>query len=306
MVASERQSGADRQRREEELVRAVLAAFERTPDVRLRELLASLVRHLHAVVRETRLTEQEWAAAIEFLTETGQISDAHRQEFVLLSDVLGISMQTVAVNDTAGPAATEATVLGPFFVAGAPRLERGADIAMGAQGEPCWVEGSVSDTAGRACAGALLDVWECDEDGLYDVQRDGAAMAARATLEADPEGRFWFWALTPVPYPIPDDGPVGRLLRATSRSPMRAPHLHFRVSAPGARTLVTHIFVEGERLRRDGDAVFGVRESLVRVFERQAPGTPTPDGRQLPAERSWTRVRFDIVLEATADLRPAR
>ena len=281
--------------READLVDAVVASFADTSDARLKQVLQALVTHLHAFLRETRLTEEEWRRGIDFLTAAGQITDDRRQEFVLLSDVLGASMQTIAINNQAYANATEATVLGPFFVEGAPAVELGGDIAFGAPGEPCWVEGSVSDTDGNPLPGALLEVWECDEDGFYDVQYGSDRTAARGRLQADAQGNFRFWALTPVPYPIPHDGPVGKLLEASARSPMRAPHLHFLVSAPGRRTLITHIFVEGDDLR-GGDAVFGVKESLVRDFERQPAATPTPDGRQLGAERSWSRVRFDIVL----------
>lgn len=287
--------GAGEQKaREEALVAAVLESFRETPDARLKLVLESLVRHLHGFLCETRLTEEEWRAGIEFLTAAGHITDARRQEFVLLSDVLGASMQTIAINNEAYANATEATVLGPFFVEGAPEVELGGDIAFGAPGEPCWVEGVICGTDGYPVPGAVLEIWECDEDGLYDVQRGADHTAARGRLRADSDGNFRFWALTPVPYAIPHDGPVGRLLEATGRSPMRAPHLHFLVSAPGKRTLITHIFVEGEALRQ-GDAVFGVKQSLVREFARLSPGTATPDGRQL-GDRSWTRVRFDIVL----------
>jgi hydroxyquinol 1,2-dioxygenase len=285
---------AEQDAREAELVEAVLTSFGQTDDARLKLVFESLVRHLHGFLRETRLTEAEWRAGIDFLTAAGHITDDRRQEFVLLSDVLGASMQTIAINNEAYEDATEATVLGPFFVEGAPDVELGGDISFGAPGEPCWVEGSVVDTEGVAVPGAVLEIWECDEEGLYDVQYGGDRTAARARLRADAEGKFRFWALTPVPYPIPHDGPVGRLLGAAGRSPMRAPHLHFLVSAPGKRTLITHIFVEGTDLRR-GDAVFGVKESLVRNFERQPAGTPTPDGRAL-GDLTWTRVRFEIVL----------
>lgn len=286
----------DQQVREAELVRAVIASFANTTDTRLRLVLEALVRHLHTFLRETRLTEEEWRAGIDFLTAAGHITDERRQEFVLLSDVLGASMQTIAINNQAYADATEATVLGPFFVEGAPEVALGGDIAFGAPGEPCWVEGSVTDTDGNPLPGALLEVWECDEDGFYDVQHGPDRTAARGRLRTDAQGDFRFWALTPVPYPIPHDGPVGKLLEAASRSPMRAPHLHFLVSAAGRRTLITHIFVEGDDLREGGDAVFGVKESLVREFERQAAGTPTPDGHELAPDRSWTRVRFDVVL----------
>jgi hydroxyquinol 1,2-dioxygenase len=292
---AERAQSDEQQAREEALVRAVMDSFAETPDARLRLVLESLTKHLHAFLRETRLTEEEWRAGIDFLTAAGHITDDRRQEFVLLSDVLGASMQTIAINNEAYANATEATVLGPFFVEGASGVELEGDIAFGAPGEPCWVEGSVRDTDGMPLAGAVLEIWECDEDGLYDVQYEGQRTAARGRLSADDQGDFRFWALTPVPYAIPHDGPVGRLLDAAQRSPMRAPHLHFLVSASGCRTLITHIFVEGEELRGGGDAVFGVKESLVREFERQPAGTPTPDGRDL-GDCSWARVRFDIVL----------
>lgn len=294
-MTERRRPSEEQSAREQALVAAVIASFGKTPDARLRFVLESLTRNLHAFLRETRLSAEEWRAGIDFLTAAGHITDERRQEFVLLSDVLGASMQTIAINNEAYANATEATVLGPFFVADAPEVELGGDIAFGAPGEPCWVEGSVRDTEGVALAGAVLEVWECDEDGFYDVQYEGERTAARGRLRADEHGQFRFWALTPVPYPIPHDGPVGRLLEASRRSPMRAPHLHFLVSAPGRRTLITHIFVEGQELRTGGDAVFGVKESLVRVFERQQPGTPAPDGRDL-GERAWARVRFDIVL----------
>ncbi|MGW2330288.1 dioxygenase family protein [Streptomyces sp. NPDC001700] len=284
-----------RQRRiEDELLRTVLASFENTPDARLKDLMQGLVRHLHAFIREVRLTEAEWQQAIDFLTATGHITTDRRQEFVLLSDVLGASMQTINVNHEATAGATEATVVGPFFVAGSPEIPLGGDMAAGAPGEPCWVEGTVTDTEGNPVSGARLEVWEADEDGLYDVQRDGDQLAGRAHLHTDDQGGYAFWGLTPTPYPIPHDGPVGDLLDKTARSPLRASHLHFKATAPGLRTLVTHIFVEGDELL-GSDAVFGVKESLVKRFERQPVGTPTPDGRDLPG-RSWSRVRFDIRL----------
>ncbi|MEU9152905.1 intradiol ring-cleavage dioxygenase [Streptomyces sp. NPDC048417] len=285
---------AEQQEREEQITRQVLASFGDCTDPRLREIMQSLVRHLHAFVREVRLTEGEWSKGIEFLTRTGHITDERRQEFILLSDVLGASMQTVAVNNEAYDDATEATVFGPFFVDNSPEIAQGGDLAFGAAGEPCWVEGTVTDSAGKAVAGARIEVWEADEDGFYDTQYGDDRMAARAHLFSDADGRYRFWGLTPTPYPIPHDGPVGALLAATGRSPMRASHLHFMVSAPALRTLVTHIFVRGDELL-DRDSVFGVKESLVKDFVAQPAGTPTPDGRDL-GERPWSRVRFDIVL----------
>ena len=280
--------------REQRLTEAVVASFSGTPDERLRTLMAALTRHLHAFAREVRLTESEWRAAIGFLTDAGHVTDDKRQEFILLSDVLGLSMQTITINHPAEGDVTESTVLGPFFAAGSPEIAAGGDLAFGAAGEPCWVEGSVRAVDGGPVPGALLEVWEADAEGCYDVQYADARTAARGHLVADADGGFRFWALTPTPYPIPADGPAGRLLAATGRSPMRAPHLHFMVAAPGYRTLVTHIFVAGESL--DGDSVFGVRDSLVKPFVRS--DGPTPDGRVV--DGSWAQVRFDIVLAPEA------
>jgi len=285
---------AEQQARERDLTERVVGSFAGASDPRLRQLMQALTRHLHAFLREVRLTEEEWQQAIAFLTDTGHITDSRRQEFILLSDVLGASMQTIAIANAACADATEATVTGPFFVENAPLIRLGGDIAAGATGEACWVEGRVTGTDGKTVRHARIDIWEADADGFYDVQYDDERMTARAHLLTDDEGAYRFWALTPTPYPIPADGPVGRLLTAVGRSPMRASHLHFMVSAAGKRTLVTHIFVRGDD-RLGSDAVFGVRESLIKDFERQPPGTPAPDGRDLHGG-TWSRVRFDIVL----------
>lgn len=286
---------SDEQReREEALVRVVLDSFEGTPSPRLKQLVQGVVTHLHAFLRDVRLTEEEWKQGIEFLTAVGHITDDRRQEFILLSDTLGASMQTIAINNEAYADATEATVFGPFFVEDAPRIDLGGDIAGPAAGEPCWVEGTVRDTDGNSVEGARIEVWEADEDGFYDVQYDDDRVAARGHLFSGADGEYRFWAITPTPYPIPHDGPVGRMLEATGRSPMRASHLHFMVSAPGRRTLVTHIFVRGDELLAS-DSVFGVKDSLVMDFVRHPSGSPTPDGRDL-GDRTWSRVRFDVVL----------
>ncbi|GGG61476.1 6-chlorohydroxyquinol-1,2-dioxygenase [Kocuria dechangensis] len=282
-------------RREQELTERVVASFENTPDERLKKVMQSLTKHLHAFVREVRLTEEEWTTAIEFLTAVGHITDDRRQEFILLSDVLGASMQTILVNNPADGNATEATVFGPFFLEDAPEIPLGGDIASGATGQPAWVEGTVLDTDGKPIPNARVEVWEADEDGFYDVQYGDDRVAGRAHLFTDQDGGFRFWGLTPTPYPIPHDGPVGAMLAATNRSPVRAAHLHFMVTAPAHRTLVTHIFVEGDPQLAIGDSVFGVQDSLIKTFEEQPAGTPTPDGRDL-GERQWARTRFDIVL----------
>jgi hydroxyquinol 1,2-dioxygenase len=280
--------------REEELIERVVASFGNAGDARLKQLMQALTRHLHAFLREVRLSEDEWRQAIAFLTEAGDITDGKRQEFILLSDVLGASMQTIAINNEAYANATEATVVGPFFTDGSPQIPAGGDMAAGAAGEPCWVEGTVIGTDGKPVPGARIEVWQADADGFYDVQYVDGRITARAHLFTGDEGDYRFWAVTPTPYPVPHDGPVGRLIEAAGRSPMRAAHLHFMVTADGKRTLVTHIFVRGDELLTR-DAVFGVKDSLVMDFAQQPAGTPTPDGRDL-GRRAWSRVRFDIVL----------
>jgi len=284
--------------RERELTEKVVASFANASDPRLRLLMQSLTRHLHAFLREVRLTEAEWQQGIKFLTDVGHTTDDQRQEFILLSDVLGASMQTISINNQAYANATEATVLGPFFVDGAPEIPPAGDIAGGAVGEPCWVEGVVMDTEGAPVPGARIEVWEADAAGCYDVQYGDGRTAARGHLVTDDRGRYQFWALTPTPYPIPHDGPVGKLLEAVGRSPMRASHLHFKVTADGKRTLVTHIFVRGDELLSH-DAVFGVRESLAMDFQQHPAGSPTHDGRPL-GDSTWSSVRFDIVLAPRA------
>jgi hydroxyquinol 1,2-dioxygenase len=269
----------------EALVQQVLERFGDTPDPRLREILGSLVRHLHGFIRETRLTDDEWMKGIQFLTAVGQTCDDRRQEFILLSDVLGASMQVVAVQGERSPECTESTVFGPFHVEGAPRVANGGDIARGARGTPCVVQGSVRGADGGPIAGATVDVWQSDDDGLYDVQRPELQGAqGRGVLTTDARGAFWFRSVLPVPYPIPTDGPVGELLRATRRSPMRPAHLHFRIQAGGHETLITHVFRTGDP-HLATDPVFGVRPSLV---------TDWPDCGDGQHE-----LRFDFVLHRT-------
>lgn len=277
--------------REIELIERVETSFAGCGDDRLREVMQASVRHLHAFLREVRPTEEEWTTAIEFLTAVGHITDDRRQEFILLSDVLGVSMQTIAINNPAHENATEATVFGPFFVEDSPAVELGGDISGGAPGQSCWVEGTVTDVTGRPVSGARIEVWEADEDGFYDVQYDDDRTSGRGHLFTDDDGAYRFWGVTPTPYPIPHDGPVGKMLDAVGRSPMRASHLHFKVDAPGMRTLVTHIFVRGDELL-DSDSVFGVKDSLVKDFVHHS-GDPTPDGRDVT---DWSSVEFDIVL----------
>jgi protocatechuate 3,4-dioxygenase beta subunit len=279
--------------KEQAVTDEVIASFADTKDQRLKEIVESLTRHLHGFAREVRLTQEEWDAGIGFLTRVGHITDDRRQEFILLSDVLGLSMLTVGINAPESGEATESTVFGPFFVEGAPEIELGGDISLGAKGNPCWVTGRVRAVDGTPIGGAHIEVWEADEDGFYDVQYAGDVTAARGWLTADSEGGYRFWSVLPSAYGIPDDGPVGDLLAATSRGHMRPAHLHFKVDAPGYRTLITHIFVAGDE-HLGHDAVFGVKESLIAEFPEHAPGT-APDGRVL--DGPWNSVEFEIVLQ---------
>lgn len=278
--------------REQAVTDEVVASFTGTADPRLRAVLQSLVRHLHAFARDVRLTEREWETAIGFLTRVGHITDDRRQEFILLSDVLGLSMLTVAINEPAVPEATEATVFGPFFTDDAPEVALGGDIARGAAGTPCYVTGQVRGVDGAPIPGARVDVWEADEDGLYDVQYSDDRSACRGWLRTGSDGGYRFWSVLPAPYPIPHDGPVGDLLHAAGRGPMRPAHLHFMVTAPGYRRLITHIFLAGDP-HLASDAVFGVKDSLVVVAAHHRAGQ-APDGSR--RQEAWASMSFDLVL----------
>ncbi len=258
---------------QDNITQAVIASFANTADPRLKEIMTSLVQHLHAFAREVKLTEAEWFKGIEFLTRCGHITDDKRQELILLSDVLGLSMLTVAMNNDKPAGCTEATVFGPFHVEGAPHYELGDDVANGAKGTSCVVRGTVKGIGGEPIPGAYLDVWQSDDDGLYDVQHADLGHAqARGILKADAQGRYHFRSIVAVPYAIPHDGPVGAMLEATGRHPWRPAHLHFLVKAPGYETLITHVFRDHSDYL-DSDAVFGVRQSLVCDWVQQADGT---------------------------------
>ena len=284
---------------QDKLTTDVIAAFANTPDPRLRQLMQSLVSHLHAFARENDLRPEEWLAAIRFLTETGQISTEKRPEFIVLSDTLGLSMMVVSLAQARASAAggateaTEATVEGPFFWAGAPELPLGSDIGKGVPGEPAFYMGRVTDVDGQPLAGALLDIWSGDGEGKYDVQLGPEpTMKARGRFRTDAEGRYWFWSILPAYYPIPDDGPVGAMMRATDRSIYRPGHIHMQVSAPGHVMLTTHIFVANSPYI-DQDAVFGKRDSLVVDFETHAPGKAV-DGREM--RTPYHSASFDVRL----------
>jgi catechol 1,2-dioxygenase len=256
----------------EELTRQVLAAYAQAPDPRLRELLAALIRHLHAFATETRLTPQEWTAGIEFLTATGRKCDDERQEFILLSDVLGLSSLVDLVHAADG--ATESTVLGPFYVPGAPAREMGEQIGRPQDGEPTLVRGHVTDRAGRPLREATLDIWQSAGNGLYDTQDpQQPPFNLRGVFITAADGAYEFRTVRPVSYPIPTDGPVGGLLAGADRHHWRAAHIHAIVSAPGHRSVTTHIF-DADNLYLGSDTVFGVKDSLVRQFRRAGPDDP--------------------------------
>jgi hydroxyquinol 1,2-dioxygenase len=255
---------------------AVLDSMAHCRDERLRVVMTSLVRHLHDFAREVKLTEDEWFRGIRFLTDAGHITDDKRQEFILLSDVLGLSMLVTAQNNAKPAGCTEATVFGPFFVEGAPVVENGADIANGAKGPPCFVQGRVRDLSGAPVPHALMDVWQADEEGWYDVQKPDPSQPehrARARLRTDGEGRFHFRSILAHEYPIPHDGPVGAMLVSLGRHPWRPAHLHFMIEAPGCERLITHVFRRGGRYLAS-DAVFGVRPSLVADWVRHEGDDP--------------------------------
>lgn len=269
-----------------------VASFEDCADPRLRELMQAFVSHLHAFATEVALTEDEWRALIDTLTATGRITDERRQEFILWSDALGLSM---LVDALARPpdGATESTVIGPFYRPGAPLRAYGESMAEEPAGTPAWIHGRVLSNAGEPIAGAELDVWQNGSDRLYAVQRPEAPEDhLRGRYRTRDDGSFAFVAVRPVAYPIPDDGPVGRMLSATGRHPWRPAHLHIIVRAEGFRTVATHIFDSASEYL-DSDAVFAVKRSLVRQFvERSADDPERPSGFGGP----WTSLELDLVL----------
>lgn len=269
-----------------------------TPNPRLKKIMTSLMTHLHEFAREVELTQEEWFEGIQFLTQTGHLSDnKKRQEFVLLSDALGLSMLVIAQNNRKPPGCTEATVFGPFHVEGAPHYELGADIANGASGQPCYVNGTIKGLDGFPVANALIEVWQADDEGFYDMQYEGNDIhRARGVLRSDSEGRFYFRSVLAEAYPIPSDGPVGRMLEATARHPWRPAHMHFMIVAPGYERLVTHVFRDHDKYL-DSDAVFGVRSTLITDWIRHEPGA-TPDGGV--SDSVFYTLDFDFVLNKAA------
>lgn len=303
MADLDRGEPAERATTPEDLTAAVLASFAETPDARLRHLLERLVDHLHAFVGETGLTPEEWAAGVEFLTRTGQACTDRRQEVILLSDTLGVSMLVDLLGHPGPPGATESTVLGPFYVPGAPLREMGSSTAAGSgYGEPARVSGRVVGPEGRPVAGAVLDVWQNATGGRYAVQDpDQPPENLRGRFRTAEDGRYRFWAVRPTDYPVPDDGPVGDLLAASKRHPWRPAHLHLIVTAPGFARLTTHLF-DDESPYLESDAVFAVKPSLICHFERHEPGS---EGAPAGYAGAWCSLERDLVLTPAPAPAPA-
>jgi hydroxyquinol 1,2-dioxygenase len=262
-------------------------------DPRLAEIMSALVRHLHGFAREVRLTEAEWMAAMQWLKATGRISDDKREEFILASDVLGLSMLVVQMNHRLDPAATPATVLGPFHIEGSPELDFGGDMSDGVPGMPLYIAGTVCDLDGLPVPGAVLDVWQADPDGAYEAQLDVDEARLRAKYAAREDGSYCIRTVAPRGYTIPMDGPVGDLIGRTEISHFRPAHVHFLLDVPGYAPLITHLFQEGAE-HLDGDVVFGTKAELVVAFEEREPG-PTPDGGK--SAEPWLEARYDFVLQ---------
>ena len=288
---------------EHDLTDEVLRSFANTPDKRLKFIIEETVKSLHDLVRRTELTFEEWNQAIEFLTRTGQTCTPLRQEFILLSDVLGVSMLVDAVNHREREGATETTVLGPFYVGEHRVTPHGANISEGIDGEVMFVQSRVTDLAGKPLAGAEIDVWHADDDGFYDSQKaDYAAHgpSLRARFVTDADGRFSFRTILPCSYPIPTDGPVGDLITATQRHPMRPAHVHFLVKAQGYEPLITHVFLDGDQYLRS-DVVFGVKDELIaHVEQRSDPALPNGESVSGP----WHLMSYDFQMKPGAGLVP--
>ncbi len=283
---------------EDDITRQVLERIEGTPDPRTKQIMKSLVTHLHAFVKDVQLTEAEWFEGIKFLTDTGQKCDAIRQEYILLSDTLGVSMVVDLISNRKPAGATESTVFGPFHRDGVAELPAGANMATAdPKGMPTVISGRVLDTAGRPIAGAQLDAWQANSDGFYDSQLPTHdTLQMRGKYHSDSDGRFVILTTRPVPYPIPTDGPVGRMLKATNRHAIRPAHVHFVVSAPGYDPVTTHIFDRGDGQLKKGDTVFGVKESLIVEFKERAAGD-TAAAKGAKVNGPFVTADFDFVLK---------
>jgi hydroxyquinol 1,2-dioxygenase len=282
---------------EHTITQAVIERLADCQDPRFKQVMTSLVTHLHDFVRDVRLTEEEWIGAIQFLTAVGQTVTPKRQEFILLSDTLGVSILVITINHPAEGGTLESTVLGPYYWEGAPQLPLGANLAVGVKGEPTFYSGRVLSADGTPIAGAVLDIWSGDGEGNYDMQMPGeTGMKARGVIRTDAQGRYWFRSIRPTAYPVPSDGPVGVMLRRMGRHPYRPGHIHMIVSAEGHLPVTTHLFVANSPYL-DSDAVFGVKESLVAQYDRHEPGT-APDGTKM--DIPYYTCRYDFRLRPAA------
>lgn len=276
---------------EDNITDEVLAAVVGGENRRVQEISVALIKHCHAFISEVEPTQAEWEAGIEFLTRVGQKCTDKRQEFILLSDTLGISMLVDAINHRKDNGATQSTVLGPFFVESRPSLPLGANMSEGIEGTPMFVSGRVMSEDGTPIPGAIVDAWHADEEGFYDVQTlDDLAM--RGKFKADDEGHFWFWSVKPRAYPIPDDGPVGDMLKAQGRHPYRPEHVHFKIESTGFQSLTTHLFIDGDKYL-DSDVVFGVKADLVTQYTERKAGA-VADGSVCPTD--FVELNYDFVL----------
>lgn len=278
---------------EEKHTKAVLKRFEDIPDPRLREVMQSAIKHLHAFVSEVRPTGAEWFTAIDFLTRTGQKCDDKRQEFILLSDTMGVSMLVDDINNRRVPGATPSTVEGPFHIPDAPEFANGTSMAGSAPGIPCFVSGTVRGLDGKPIAGAVLDLWQTDGEGLYEEQRRTAEPWMRGIYKSQPDGSYSVRTVAPISYTIPMDGPVGAFFNRTDMSHMRPAHIHFAVSAPGHHYLVTHLFQKGDEFI-ENDVVYGVKDALIVEFVKKPPGKAS-NGEMV--DTPFYEVKYDFVLE---------
>jgi hydroxyquinol 1,2-dioxygenase len=272
---------------DESLTKAALERIAQCPDPRLREIMTSLVSHLHSFAREINLRPDEWTTAINFLIDTGQMCDERRNEFVLLSDTLGLSAVVDEIANRGKPqSATESSLLGPFYRDGAPEMPLGANIARDIEGAPLAIHGTVKSLDGKPVANALLDVWQASPAGLYDLQMpDHNAMNLRARFRTGADGEFHFRSVKMSSYPVPVDGPVGTMLKALGQHPLRPAHIHFLISADGYEPLTTALYIAGDKYL-DSDAVFGARKSLTVGYQ---------------PERGGDAINFDFVIARSGD-----
>jgi hydroxyquinol 1,2-dioxygenase len=282
---------------EENLTDLALERWHGCHSPRFQEIMQSLIKHLHGFVREVEPSREEWLSAANWLAKTGQLSTDKRQEFILLSDVLGVSMLVDSINHRLPNGATPSTVQGPFHIDGSPEMPMGANMAAGLEGESCYVSGAVRDLEGRPIEGAEMDVWQSDAEGLYESQVDSEEPRLRAIFRTGLDGKYFIRTITPIGYSIPMDGTVGDMMRQTDISHFRPAHIHFQISAPGYQSLTTHLFQKGTTYL-DSDVVFGVKEPLVVEFNREPAGRKTPTGEISPTP--FRTVHYDFVLSGSA------